>query len=157
MSVPHLSNKIYIKFYPKSGTHYRENTKKSAIGLKCKKSQQRTQYTVLRTIAQHFQDQFEHFVCMTRIWSRSSLRALSGLSTERHEKMQKKQAIKNKNKNSQNSGQVRTRRSRHACSTNSTRQYLSLFRTSIAEPADFAPRSEGVLEVSEPIPIQTAR
>ena len=48
------------------------------------------------------------------------------------------------------------RRSKHACSTNSTRQYLNLFRTSIAEPADFAPRSEGVLEVCGPIPMQTA-
>ena len=119
-------------------------------------SQQRTQNTVLRTIAEHFQDQFEHFECLTCIWSWSSLRALSGLTTEGYEKnRQKKQA--NKNKNSRNSEQVHTRRSRHASNTNSMRHYLSLFRTSIAEPADFVPRSEGVPEVCEPIPIQTVR
>ena len=59
------------------------------------KGQQRTQNTILRTIAKHFQDQFEHFECLPCIRSRSSLRALSGLSTEWHEKnRQKKQAIK---------------------------------------------------------------
>jgi hypothetical protein len=78
-----------------------------------------------------------------------------GPITERYEKTGKRS--KQNKKNSRNSGRVHMRRSRHACSTNSTRQYLSLFRTSIAEPADFAPRSEVVLEVCGPIPIRTAR
>ena len=73
-------------------------------------------------------------------------------NTRRHEKIGKEAS---KGKYSRNSGQVHMRRSRHACSTNSTRQYWSLFQTWIAEPAGFAPRSGDVLEVCEPIPMKT--